>query len=134
MTQTLDLTIPPALAELSTLRAAIARLFDASTWSELGRDALDLELAVHEILTNVIRHAAPTGDVSVYLAHLGDRVEVVVADDGTPLDTRELPTVSPGELREGGYGLHLARRLVDRISYVRTADGNRWRLSKELSA
>lgn len=90
------------------------------------------ELALHEIATNVIRHSQATTPAEVTLCLCRDRLTATVEDDGIPFDLAAAPPVTPGEVREHGYGLHLAARLVDQLSLTRTAGRNRWRLTLEL--
>ena len=66
-------------------------------------------LVVNELATNAIKHAFDEGvggRISIVARRLDERtVSVVVDDDG-------LPFPEPGERRDGGLGLGLARRLM----------------------
>ena len=90
-----------------------------------------LELAVHEVAVNIIRHAyVETNDgwIDVHLA-IDDRGLVVVLEDvGEPYDPRSSVEPDLSVPHEGGYGLYLVRELVDHVEYQRTSIGNRWEL------
>ena len=60
-----------------------------------------------------------------------DRVAIDLYDDGLPFDLAALPVRDPCQARERGYGVFIARQLVDEISYTpATPGGNHWRLVK----
>ncbi|GAA0770906.1 sensor histidine kinase [Ideonella azotifigens] len=64
-------------------------------------DALQILRAVQEVLTNVLKHAGAQ-HIRIATLQLGDRVEVLIEDDGCGFDTEEAPR---------GRGLrHLAQR------------------------
>ncbi|MEZ0203606.1 ATP-binding protein [Ideonella sp.] len=64
-------------------------------------DALQILRAVQEVLTNVLKHAGAQ-HIRIATLQLGDRVEVLIEDDGCGFDTEEAPQ---------GRGLrHLAQR------------------------
>ena len=86
-----------------------------------------LELAVHEVCMNVIDHAGLAENATVRIeGHRGPHsVEVTVADNGHPFDASGADAGLPEEPSEGGYGIAIARRLVDELRYERIADTNR---------
>lgn len=92
----------------------------------------DLTLALEEILINIIRYAHPQGgthEIKVWFSLEEDNVITAVEDDGTPfnpLAASEPDTGGPLEDRPiGGLGLHLVRKLMDRLEYERIAGRNR---------
>jgi serine/threonine-protein kinase RsbW len=107
------------------------------------------ETAVAEIGSNIVRHAYPPqgegGPLRLRLQAFPDRVEAVFSDNGVPYrppvststpapgDSDGVPPEDAFSLKEGGYGLELARAAVDDLDYQRTAGGeNVWRLVKRL--
>jgi serine/threonine-protein kinase RsbW len=100
-----------------------------------------VELAVHEVCTNIVEHAygeKPGGRIAVHAAveksGFGSkrRLLVELRDSGdayTPPPTNEIDLDTP---HEGGYGLYLSRALLDEVRYERQALGNRWQLSKRV--
>ena len=97
-----------------------------------------LTLALEEAVANVIHHAfagaAPPHRVEVDLAIGADRVTAEVVDNGRPFDPSAAPEPDrnlPLEQRDpGGLGIHLIRRMMDRVDYSRVDGENRLRLEK----
>jgi len=91
-------------------------------------------LAIHEAAHNIIRHAH-RGDVSAPFQLdcflWPDRVEVLLLDEGEPFDIDAVPNLDPAELRIGGRGVFLMRRLMDEVSCrPRGQRGNALRMVK----
>jgi anti-sigma regulatory factor (Ser/Thr protein kinase) len=65
-------------------------------------------------------------------------LRVEVADDGAPVNRRTLPRVDlsryASEKRRGGLGVHLMGRIMDSVSFRRTARGNVCCMVKRLGA
>ena len=77
-----------------------------------------LQLATHEALQNIIRHAhCQRGDaqLEIHVFPRHDGLELHLLDDGEPFDVDAVPYMEPGELRIGGRGVYLIRRLVDEM-------------------
>jgi serine/threonine-protein kinase RsbW len=92
----------------------------------------DLNLALEEILVNVIRHGHPEGgkhEIQVRLSLQQDWVIATVEDDGMPFNPLEAPEPdldSPLETRPiGGLGIHLVRNITDGLEYHRSEGRNR---------
>ncbi len=95
----------------------------------LGR----FELALDEVLTNVITHAFPDDAVepSIRVAlHLNDsRLKVRIVDNGPPFDPlQDAPapdlSLSAEDRPVGGLGIHLARAFVHTLEYERVEGCN----------
>ncbi len=109
-------------------------------FEELWRAASDVpdaarirfETAVVEVLTNIVRHATPTGPgpvhVSAALRAGGTTLDAEIVDDATDVMV-DLEPPDPPVLATGGRGLLLVRRAVDELSRTRRGDRNEWRLS-----
>lgn len=123
--------------------AEIPRLLDwvetCCSESGVGGDAPSkLGLALDEAVANVINYAfigvAPPHRIAVVLEIGRDRVVAEVTDNGRPFDpsaASEPDCATPLENRDvGGLGIHLIRRVMDRVEYHRTGDENRLRLEK----
>jgi serine/threonine-protein kinase RsbW len=126
-TNVLAVTVPSdtrylhALTHLAQNAAAIAG-FDTATSRHIG-------LAVVEALSNVIEHAYggdSSRSIDVQFRILPEGIEVRVIHEGTPIDQHTLEEVerrsSALEVRTGGYGVILMRRLMDRVQYGHTED------------
>ena len=93
--------------------------------------AWPLQVALDEILSNIIHHAGAgpneaTIDVAVELRN--DALEMTVTDDGPAFNPLQLPepdvAATLEERRPGGLGVHLVRQLMDRVEYRRTEGRN----------
>lgn len=119
------LVLPSDLGRLGDARAWIARRAVEAGFGR--RDVLDLELAVTEAVSNVVRHA--------YREAADGRIELEARDDGDALVIRVRdwggPFVPPGRGRtEGGYGLELITLLVDSVDRTELEDGTLLELVK----
>jgi anti-sigma regulatory factor (Ser/Thr protein kinase) len=95
-----------------------------------SRTAHRFNLALEEVLANVIAYAFPGGrhEIDVRIAHRDGRLHATVSDDGVPFNplTRPVPDLqAPIEERQiGGLGIHLLRTLTDTADYRRDGDRN----------
>jgi serine/threonine-protein kinase RsbW len=101
------------------------------------RDVNRLNLALEEVLTNVISYGFPAGgrhEIDVAIRHRDGSLQATVSDGGVPFDPLAQPApdlAAPAEQRAvGGLGIHLVRALSEAIDYRR--DGNRNVLSFRL--
>ena len=87
----------------------------------------DLKLAVTEACGNAVRHAyaGDDGTVTVVFLVTGDRLEMIVEDQGVGLDGFE-PELDPAPSSvplESGMGMPIIRAIVDQLEVARGADG-----------
>jgi len=133
------LRVPSGTEFLATIRDATRRMAEvAGCDSSLAEQ---VSLAVDEAATNVIEHAYQgRSDRRVELRYLlaPDELRVEIVDDGAPVDPRALPKVDlrryASEKRRGGLGVHLMGRIMDAVTFSRTAEGNVCCLVKRLGA
>ena len=103
--------------------------------------AWPLHVALDEILSNIVRHSQTgpkAGWIDVTIERRGDAVDMTVTDDGPAFDPLQLPepdvTARIEERQPGGLGVHLVRKLIDRVEYTRAGGRNRltmtWRPPK----
>ena len=90
-----------------------------------------IELAVDELLTNVISYAYPEepGSVTVRCVTNSDGdLFIQIADSGIPFDPLRKRAPDFGTSIEnskiGGLGIHLARQMLDEMKYARKGDLN----------
>lgn len=117
-----------------------AELRPLSEWfREFARDngvaearALDFELCLNELMTNIIHYAyADRGrhEIRVVLERDGGEIRATLEDDGEPFNPLEkAPPPVPDSLEEagiGGWGIPIVRALADRLSYERRDGRNR---------
>ena len=121
------LSLPADLAALRELGPWLRDLLDRAGAGELHSR---LELALHEVCVNVVRHAYDDGPGTVDVAgSVGPAaVELTVTDHGAAFDSTAVTPPTPGEPQVHGYGLLLVEQLVDRLDYLRTEGQNRWLL------
>jgi serine/threonine-protein kinase RsbW len=98
-------------------------------------DRIRFEMAVIEILGNIIEHAALVDppDVSPRQFNLvvecdDDRIEARFGDDGQPAEIDLERVAMPGADAEDGRGLAMASAAVDELAYERIGPVNHWRL------
>jgi len=138
VTATRSLHLPEARQE--DLRAIRAFVGDAAR--SLGaQDAVadDVVQAVDESATNVIRHGyrGMPGRLEVAVERDGPDLIVAIRDDAPPFDPtdfviQDLDTPLAGR-RPGGFGIHLTRTCVDRVTHTgRAPAGNELILIRRL--
>jgi serine/threonine-protein kinase RsbW len=117
------------LAELERVNHAV-EAFGAA--NGIGpKTIFQVNLALDEILTNVISYAFPDGaphDILVHLAVSRGELTVHVEDDGRAFNPLE---IAPPDLHApladrsiGGLGMHLVRQVVDGLEYRREQGKN----------
>jgi anti-sigma regulatory factor (Ser/Thr protein kinase) len=126
-----SLTIPGDLREVARVR----RWLPGALGGRLSPpDVSDLLLAVTEICTNIVRHGyrgEATGDIEVRVSAEDDAVHVTIFDRAPPFAPDQIQAPPPEALAEGGYGLVLARGMVDEIRFqLEAGGGNRTTLVK----
>lgn len=89
----------------------------------------DLALIAEELFTNCVKYGAKSGEVVIGLARDGARVTLRIVDAGAPPfdPTAAAPAdvAAPIEARHaGGLGIHLVRKLAERMSYERLDGAN----------
>jgi serine/threonine-protein kinase RsbW len=91
----------------------------------------DLNLALEEILTNIISYAYTDSgqhEIKVRLSVQPGEVRAEVEDDGQPFDPMEAPEPDTAKALEertiGGLGIHLVRKLMDSFEYKRQEERN----------
>ena len=98
-------------------------------------DIQDVELALAEVLNNVVEHAyagKKEGEIEINLFVTSVGLFASIIDDGHPMPNSQLPIghcVDPNtptsELPEGGFGWFLIRQLTEDLEYCRIGDQNR---------
>ncbi len=126
------LSIDTRVENVSLVGLAVNRICeDVGFGSE---ECYKLALCSVEAVSNSVRHAhscEPGHTVTLRLTILPGRVEIRVLDDGSPvpLEKRaprdiELDPEDPSSIPEGGRGLFLIHKLMDRVEYGREGSNN----------
>lgn len=111
--QILATRMVPGAEALRDLRAQVFRTLEARNVPEWRRE--DIALAVHEIATNAIVHGGGWSRIQLSADDRAWYCDVV--DGGPGLDDPEPGLNRPG-LREGGFGLWIARHACDEFCVV----------------
>jgi len=127
-------TVPADLAEVPSLVIEAAAFLEKRGVS--GMPLFTAQLAIEEVVTNVVRHgvdADPSREILVRVGTSNDEILLCVEDDGRPFDpSRDAPAPNTSapleERRPGGLGVHLIKNLVGRLDYEREGARNRLEL------
>lgn len=119
----------PAEPMYLALVASVVRWF-AERSGLSDEQTQDLDVAVDEACSNVIRHAyrdAERGNITVRCWLNDNGLDVTLLDTGMPLDLHMAQATAQNKREHapetGGMGLQIIRELVDRVAYSRSEDG-----------
>lgn len=118
---------------LPVVRGAIGPLAEAIGWDE--SECRAIVLALDEALANVIRHAyhdSAEGMIQLECRESTDGLEITLLDNGDAPDRSKICAREIGCDQPGGLGTHIIRKVMDRVSYEVSPDGNRFVASKLL--
>ena len=132
---TTQLAIRNKLADLAILSDALERF---CVQHGVARKLLvQLQVALDEIVSNVIKYAWPEGgthELSVRITTRRNGVEVEIIDDGRAFDPLGVPAPerrpAGGRPRPGGVGIHMIKQLMDGVEYARSDGRNHIILTK----
>lgn len=131
----LVLCFPSQTALLAMVKDVTKKMAEMGGFDDGTADRL--ALAVDEAATNVIEHAyggSSEGEVEVRIEHRGPEFRVDLVDTGKTLDPRTMPRVDLDryvrERRKGGLGVHLMARIMDSVTFRRSARRNVCSLTK----
>jgi serine/threonine-protein kinase RsbW len=131
-----SLTIPAELTSIDRARGFLKDNLRTSSLSE--DDRFQLDLALVEILVNIVRYAYPAGAGEILLSiDVGAAaVQLEFRDRGIPFDPRSAPEPALEKIlsggRRGGLGIHLVRKFTDEMFYKREGGENILSLRKTL--
>lgn len=131
-----ELSVEPQVSEIPRLLEWVTEACGAEG---LGEDIrFKLMLALEEAVTNAIDHAfdgvPPPHRISVRLDVGAGSIAAEVVDNGREFDPTAAPepdlTLTLEERTPGGLGIHLMRRVMDRLEYTRRGAENVLRMEK----
>jgi anti-sigma regulatory factor (Ser/Thr protein kinase) len=129
----LKFAIPSDPHYLPVVRGAIAPLAEALGWDE--DECRAITLAIDEALTNVIRHAyhnRADGQIELECRVINGGIQITLLDWGEPPDRSKICAKEVGRAEPGGLGTHIIRKVMDRVSYEVSPEGNRFSAHKFL--
>ena len=101
--------------------------------------AMKLQVAMEEMVTNVIFYAYPKGanaDITLTAESDGKELTFVLSDTGKPFDptTKEDADldVSPMDREQGGMGILIVKNIMNEVSYQRLGEMNQLTMKKKL--
>jgi serine/threonine-protein kinase RsbW len=129
------LDLPSEASVLSLVRAALRAVAEDARHVRLApREVDEVQVALQEACTNVIRHAHK-GDASkrlvVEILRKDDALELLVRDSGPPFALEPKARADEEGIPEGGYGITIMRSWMDEVSITREGGGNVLRLVRK---
>jgi len=125
----LVLSLPSETAYLGLVREVTKKMAEVAGFGEPVAERLSL--AVDEAATNVIEHAykgAADREVELRFEDRGPDFRVELVDTGQMVDPRAVPQVDLDrfvtERRTGGLGMHLMEKIMDSVTFRRSARRN----------
>lgn len=117
-------------ADISEIQEVSTRLEGAMSGGGFGTDAiLDTQLAVEEVITNVIIHGYKRagGAITISCRISSDYAEIEVTDQAPPFNPLSMPEPdlegNVDDRKIGGLGIYLLRQVMDEVTY-RFGDGS----------
>ena len=127
--------VPADVSHLGEMRDFVTRV--GRKYGVAERIINAFKLAIDEAGTNIIRHAYREGEgfITIRVIIRDTSVTVSMIDQGHTFDPRKVRDpdlqryVEIG--KKGGLGIFIIRRVIDKIDYRKTVEGNELRLTKE---
>lgn len=134
---TISLDIPAVEHYLSIVGSTLNGLLTRETRpAESDTLAYNVQIAVLEICKNIVQHAYPQKQgherIRITFQMQADQIAIELFDTGIIFDPDQVqePDIEAGRLH--GYGLYIAKQLMNEVTYCRHLNGNYWYLVKDL--
>ena len=121
MDRTFAMTIGSDIAGIPAVSARLEEGMGACGFS--SEEVLDTQLAVEEVITNIIVHGYQKPGSEIHLSghFTRDRIEICITDTAPRFDPLSIPEpdldADIDERRIGGLGIYLVRQVMDSLSY-----------------
>jgi serine/threonine-protein kinase RsbW len=131
-----EIEVKADLAEIERIRGLLAEMLREMNCVE--EESMKLELASHEILVNIVRHAYANGSgpIKVRFWSEEDVFYMEARDRGVPFNPAEVPPLDlEQKIRSGtagGFGIYLFKTLTDGYSYKRDGNENVFTIFKRI--
>ena len=132
-----NLTIPAEMSEIERVRAFLKDRLQNVRMS--GEDLYHLDLALFEILVNIVRYGYPhgAGEIRMEIRVEPGAARLEIRDHGIPFDPGAAPPPALEDIlsgrKKGGLGIYLARTFTDEMTYRREGAENVLVLRKAFS-
>ena len=124
------------LSELDRLHSTVENFGHVHEWPK--REVFETNLVLEEIFTNIVSYGHgdnETHHILFSLSCVNNSISIQIEDDGVPFNLLEAEPVDLGTDLEnrsvGGLGIHLVRKLMDKVTYQRIRDKNVVSLRKD---
>lgn len=137
--EVIRLDFPASYRYLHVVSECIAELLNhVEQMPERESTVYGLQLAAHEVCTNIVGHAYGEkciGRLVITLTLSPQPLQLVMEfhDTGNTFDINNVQPPNLEEAQVHGYGLFLIHSLMDTVVYTPSPGGNHWRLVKNLS-
>lgn len=125
-----NLEISSQLAELPVVRQFLRDFCNLLlTQGYREENLLELELAVNEAATNIIKHAyhgREDHEIRIGAESEADRVVIRIGYYGDSFNPEAVPPPSFDGSRSNGFGVYLIKTCVDEVRYTQDAQGQNW--------
>jgi len=125
------------MADATMARAWLRERLDALS-AEDAACIPDILLVFGELVSNSVRHAygpGATGPIDISLSFSDEWLELCVQDYGRSMEIAKYKAPDLSTAHEGGYGIHLIRRLTDEVTIETPGGkGNRVTVRRRLAA
>jgi serine/threonine-protein kinase RsbW len=121
MKRSFELTIKAEINEIPRVSAALENVMQAHSFS--NEDILDTQLAVEEIVTNIIMHGyeGHTGEIRITANTALGTIEIRIEDNAPRFNPLSVPdpdlTTDLPDRRPGGLGIFLSRKVMNDVIY-----------------
>lgn len=136
---TIGLDIPATHRYLNVVGACVREMIQRfDDLPDVEALSHDIQLAVHEICTNIVDHAYVDKDNGrIHLKFSYDpkatKLMIQLHDRGRKFNPTDVVKPRFDEPQERGFGLYLAHKIMDVVKYERISGENVWSLEKILS-
>jgi serine/threonine-protein kinase RsbW len=131
------ITLRNNLSEIERLASAVMQFGRDNSFSD--KDIFDINLALEEVVNNIISYAYKDKNehqINIHLELEGAELVLKVEDDGIPFNPLEVPEPDinkPLEDRQpGGLGLFFVRNMTYKMEYRRDKDKNIFIMRKKI--
>jgi serine/threonine-protein kinase RsbW len=121
MKRSFELTIKAEINEIPRVSAELENVMQAHSFS--NEDILDTQLAVEEIVTNIIMHGyeGHTGEIRIIGTTTRGTIEIRIEDNAPRFNPLSVPepdlTTDLPDRRPGGLGIFLSRKVMNDVIY-----------------